>query len=72
MGYPDLCLPLPRGADDEMRAELCQDHTARLLAWIAEAQAAATEPRLSLTPYNGTCCPRAASIRNILSRASTR
>jgi hypothetical protein len=37
-----------------MRAELCQDHTARLLAWIAEAQAAATEPRLSLTPYNGT------------------
>jgi hypothetical protein len=24
----DPCIPLPRGADGEMRAELCQDHTA--------------------------------------------
>jgi hypothetical protein len=53
MGFPDLCIPLPRGADDETLAELCQEHTARLLAWIAEAQAM-TEPRLTLTSYDGS------------------
>src|SRR5258708_29435108 len=34
MGFPDLCIPLPRDADDEMRGELCQDHTARLFAYL--------------------------------------
>jgi hypothetical protein len=53
MGFPDSCIPLPRGADDDMLAELCQEHTARLLAWISEAQAE-TEPRLTLTSYDGS------------------
>src|SRR6516165_6190521 len=53
MGFPDLCIPLPRGADDETLAELCREHTAHLLSWIAEAQAV-TEPRLTLTSYDGS------------------
>jgi hypothetical protein len=52
MGYPDLCIPLPRGADDEMLAELCHEHTARLLAWIDETQAA--EPRMATIRYDGS------------------
>jgi hypothetical protein len=54
MGFPDMCILLPRGADDETLAELCQEHTARLLAWIAEAHQAVIEPRLTLTSYDGS------------------
>jgi hypothetical protein len=53
MGFPDSCIPLPRGADDEMLADLCQYHTARLLAWIAAAETM-TEPPLTVTSYDGS------------------
>jgi hypothetical protein len=52
MGYPDRTVPLPVGADTATLAELCQEHTARLRAWIAEA---AVEPlRLTKTRYDGS------------------
>ena len=36
MGFPDPCIPLPADADDVRIAQLCQDYTARLKAWIDE------------------------------------
>lgn len=36
MGFPDSCIPLPGEADDAQIAQLCQDYTARLRAWIDE------------------------------------
>jgi hypothetical protein len=53
MGFPDSCIPLPRGADDEALVELCHYHTARLLAWIGEAQEL-TEPVPTVTAYDGS------------------
>jgi hypothetical protein len=35
MGFPEPCVPLPRGADIETLAHLCRDATSLLLAWIA-------------------------------------
>src|SRR5258706_9392047 len=52
MGFPDLSIPLPRGADHETLAELCHEHTAPLLAWIDETQAA--EPRMATIRYDGS------------------
>lgn len=34
MGYPDPCIALPAGADDDAIDRLCQDRTADLLKWI--------------------------------------
>jgi hypothetical protein len=51
MGFPDKCIPLPIDADDMQIAELCQVHTARLLAWI-EAQQTSDEP--GLPRYDGS------------------
>jgi hypothetical protein len=34
MGYPDLCIPLPRGADDNLVVQLCHEYTARLFAYL--------------------------------------
>src|SRR5262249_40827848 len=34
-GFPERTIRLPAGADAETLAELCRDHTARLLAWLA-------------------------------------
>jgi hypothetical protein len=49
-GYPDRTIRLPSDADDETLAELCRDHTARLLTWLA------TEERLAepFPRYDGT------------------
>lgn len=48
MGFPDQCIPLPPDADDGMLSTLCQEHTARLLAWIDERkQADEQEPELA-------------------------
>jgi len=50
MGFPDACIPLPADADDAEIASLCQNHTARLHAWIDEqkraAAAAGVDPKL--------------------------
>jgi hypothetical protein len=62
MGYPDLCIPLPRDADDETLAELCEEHTARLFAHLdgIKAGAATIEDEdqrrnaLLITAYDGT------------------
>jgi len=57
MGFPDACIPLPADADDAEIASLCQNHTARLRAWIDEqkraAAAAGVDPKLR-TRYDGT------------------
>ncbi len=34
-GYPDRTVRLPMEADEEAISELCRDHTAKLLAWLA-------------------------------------
>jgi hypothetical protein len=34
-GFPERTIRLPADANEEMLGELCRDHTARLLAWLA-------------------------------------
>jgi hypothetical protein len=52
MGYPDRSVRLPADADMVTLATLCQEHTARLNAWIA---AIAAEPaQLTKTRYDGS------------------
>jgi hypothetical protein len=38
-GYPETCVALPPEASDEQLADLCWEHTQRLLAWIQQADA---------------------------------
>jgi hypothetical protein len=52
-GFPDTCIPLPPDASDEMLAELCQQHTARLRAYLAAASADQGQA-LTRTRYDGT------------------
>jgi hypothetical protein len=55
MDFPDSSVPLPRGADDEMLAELCQEHTARLFAWIDARKRESAEPEIKIiTRFDGT------------------
>jgi hypothetical protein len=62
MGFPDLCIPLPRGDDDERIKELCHEHTARLRAYLdalknETASPADQERRRDaslMATYNGT------------------
>src|SRR5215471_7435808 len=62
MGFPDLCIPLPRGADDETLAELCHDHTARLFAYLDALKTETASPKdqeqqrnaALMATYNGT------------------
>lgn len=55
-GFPDRCIPLPRGASDDALAELCREHTASLMAWLdrldAEPEPAADEQLVDA--YDGT------------------
>jgi hypothetical protein len=51
MGFPDRCIPLPHEADAADLSRLCQEYTARLLAWVAE-QRAEGAPRF--TRYDGS------------------
>jgi hypothetical protein len=51
-GFPDPSIRLPADADDLQIAELCQQHTARLYAWIAEIER--SEPSLTKTRYDGS------------------
>jgi hypothetical protein len=51
-GFPDLCIPLPRVADDEMLVELCQDYTARLLAYLDGLKTDAGSPQDQEQKYN--------------------
>lgn len=51
MGFPDACIPLPRDADEERLAELCQGHTARLRTWIEERSKGDED---KLPRYDGT------------------
>jgi Phage integrase family len=37
-GFPDRTIRLPLHADAEALGELCRDHSARLLAWIADSE----------------------------------
>src|SRR5262245_29191554 len=34
-GFPERTIRLPADADEDTLGELCRDHTAQLLAWIA-------------------------------------
>ena len=34
-GFPERTIRLPADVDEDTLAELCRDHTARLLAWLA-------------------------------------
>jgi hypothetical protein len=52
LGFPDPSIRLPADADDMQLAELCQQHTARLYAWIAEVER--SEPSLTKTRYDGS------------------
>lgn len=38
MGFPDACVALPVDADQAAIERLCQEHSARLFAWIDEAK----------------------------------
>jgi hypothetical protein len=51
-GFPDTCIPLPPDATDDELVALCQSHTARLRAWLAERETA--EPQLTRTRYDGS------------------
>jgi hypothetical protein len=52
LGFPDPSIRLPADADDMQLAELCQQHTARLYAWIADIER--SEPSLTKTRYDGS------------------
>ncbi|CCE05823.1 putative Phage integrase [Bradyrhizobium sp. STM 3843] len=52
LGFPDLCIPLPEDAEEVQLAEICQQHTARLQAWIETVSK--EEPSLTRTRYDGT------------------
>jgi hypothetical protein len=55
MGFPDACIPLPVGADKAEIATLCQEHAARLRAWIDEQKKAEqVEPQATKTRYDGS------------------
>jgi len=45
MGFPDLCIPLPRGADGQTLVELCHGHTARLFAYLDALKTDAATPQ---------------------------
>jgi hypothetical protein len=47
-GFPERTIRLPADADEDTLAELCRDHTARLLAWIAAPEG---DPAVA---YDGT------------------
>ncbi len=56
VGFPDKCIPLPPEADEETLAQLCQEHTARLMQWV-EAHKTDVErtPSVRLRPrFDGT------------------
>jgi hypothetical protein len=52
LGFPDPSIRLPADADDVQLAELCQLHSARLHAWMAEIER--SEPSLTKTLYDGS------------------
>jgi hypothetical protein len=58
MGFPDPCIALPPDSDDAMLDTLCQEHTARLDAWVAarlaELSADVDVPKQPITRYDGT------------------
>jgi hypothetical protein len=55
LGYPDKCIPLPPNSDDEALAKLCQQHTARLRAWIEERRGGVEAPKaVRIERYDGT------------------
>lgn len=56
MGFPDRCIALPPGADEDTLAELCREHSARLLDWIDDLRRARPEDEgLGPMPvYDGT------------------
>jgi hypothetical protein len=72
MGFPDLCIPLPRGTDDQTLAELCHDHTARLLAYLDGLKTKVASPQDSerqhdaalMATYNGTVASACNIYRN--------
>lgn len=53
MDFPDGCIPLPRDADEDTRASLCRDYTAKLQAWISELPADRKDYR-PRAQYDGT------------------
>jgi hypothetical protein len=62
MGFPDLCIRLPRDADEQMLVELCHDHTARLFAYLDALKTETASPQdrerernaALMATYNGT------------------
>lgn len=56
MGFPDACIPLPADADEDELIRLCNEHTARLRAWIEEQRRQAVLPAQAVlrTRYDGT------------------
>jgi hypothetical protein len=52
MGFPDSCIPLPRGVDMEALAEICHGHTKRLMIWIEKCRREPERP--DLPRYDGT------------------
>lgn len=51
LGFPDACVPLPAEADATAIAELCQQYTAQLFAWIDQERSTDGPP---LPAYDGT------------------
>ncbi len=62
MGFPDSSIRLPRGADDKTLAELCQEYTARLFAYLDALNTETATPQdqerernaALMATYNGT------------------
>jgi hypothetical protein len=61
MGFPDLSIPLPVAADMQILALLCEDHTARLMAWIDRQ---GSDPGPDLPRYDGTVAAACTLYRN--------
>src|SRR5215470_6563526 len=72
MGYPDLCIPLPRDADDDVLVELCHEHTARLFAYLDALKTETATPQdkerernaVLMATYNGTVASACNVYRN--------
>ena len=74
MDYPDQCIALPLGVDEQTVDALCQEYTAALHRWIEQQKKAGSDedaPKLK-TVYDGTVFGRLPHLPGASVRASIR